>query len=1039
MQMNSKNDWENPQVTHINRYPMHEPYGVYETVEQALTGNRKKSKYVTCLNGIWKFKLFPSPKSINEKFYLTDFDLTKWDDISVPSNWELAGGKSGGYGKPVYTNILYPFPKEGEDARHRIHLGDGKHDWNPPYVPEDNLTGCYVRTFDIPDCFSGRDVFIDFGGVESCFYLWINSKYVGFSKDSKLNAAFDITDYIRMGENYIAVKVMRFCDGTYLEDQDYWHLSGIYRDVLLYAKPQMRIHDYKVETLFDKGYDSARLSLTIYPNKIDGYGESYVRLSLYDSDNNMIKQFDTPKFAQCGYYLGEKYVVHIQEMILNPKLWSDEHPYLYKLILEMIDPLGNVTDIESTKVGFREILIDQLGVLKINGNRLTVRGVNLHAFCPETGRVISLEYMKEQIKLMKCLNINAVRTSHYPHGVEWYDLCDEMGIYVVDETNLETHGIGGQLSSSPEWTHAYMERASRMVLRDKNHPSIIIWSLGNESGYGMNQAAMYGWIKEYDKTRYIQYESYNPPSNVSDIIAPMYPQKDWILECMANSSDLRPFIMCEYAYGKSNSNGNFKDYWDMIRKFPRFQGGFIWDFQDKALALLDSDGRKKYVYAGAFGEDVIDPVPDMCLNGIVFPDLTKKPAANEIKNVLSPIQINYVTLPYYEHGFYEIKNYYEDRDLSHLVIRFELVCNGKVVDSGVIKGITTLHGKYEQIDVPYDRTKVYGEAFLNFYVCLKEETCYAEKGYCIYACQLELDDSVISLYSEEIECQQGEPLKYEHLADEIHIFGDDVEVIFSTKNAEFTKVKYRGSNYFTGGANNFYRPPTGIDDGTHEPKQNYASEWRALGLNSDQKEIKQVQAYNIGDSVMIKVWCLYHGCIETHTSYEVGYKGIKISNTVVNNANVDTIPRIGLSFEFSDDWNNIKWYGRGPWENYADRKSSAFVGIYESTVAEQHVPYILPVECGGKEDVRYLYLYKDKSRMIKVTAAGLFHFDVHKHSIRQYDKAAYEDELGISKGVYLNVDYKHAGLGGDNGWTKNIHEEYRIKKGVYAYQIALEM
>ncbi|MEV5025620.1 glycoside hydrolase family 2 TIM barrel-domain containing protein [Paenibacillus sp. LPE1-1-1.1] len=1032
--MKMNREWENPHVTQMNRYPMHEPYGVYESVEQALSNVRGSSKYVKCLNGSWKFKLFTSPDEVTNEFYGPEYDVSNWNNLSVPSNWELNG-----YGKPVYTNIIYPFARKGADSYHEIQLTKDEFVLNPPYVPEENLTGCYVLSFDIPEQFKERDVFIDFAGVESCFYLWLNGKLVGYSQDSKLNASFDITDYIQKGQNRLAVQVMRFGAGTYLEDQDYWHLSGIYRDVLIYAKPRMRIHDYKIETLFSGSYENAELAVTVYPNnQASCYGEAHVRLSLYDGDQKLVTQFETEKFADYGVYLHEKYVAKVKKTVSNPQLWSDENPYLYKLVLEMIDSAGNVVDIESANVGFREVSIDKNGVLKINGKRLIIRGTNLHAFCPETGRVVSTEYMREQIKIMKTLNINAVRTSHYPHAVEWYDLCDELGIYLVDEANLETHGIGGQLSSSPEWTHAYMERATRMVLRDKNHPSIILWSLGNESGYGMNHAAMYGWIKEYDKTRYVQYESVNPPANISDIIAPMYPQMDWILDSMANSEDLRPFIMCEYAYAKSNSNGNFKKFWDLIHKFPRFQGGFIWDFQDKALVKYDEAGNKTYVYGGGFQEDIVDPAPDMCLNGIVFPDLSPKPAANEIKYVQSPVRIEYLELPNNFSGAkgYRIYNHYSHRDLSHLNIGWELVCDGNVVERGTLRKYTSLPGAFDWIPAPYDVSKVSGEAYLNFYVNLDEATYYARKGTCIYACQIELEDSVPNLHVGDIE---KDSLVYEETEHRIVIHNETTEVVFSKETAEFSSVKYKNMDYFAGGANNFYRPPTGIDSGIHLNSPNYADEWSALGLGSNQKEIKDIRVSAASASVIIQVHCLYHGCIETRTNYTVGDKGIEITNTVVNKAKIDTIPRVGLSFRFSNAWKNIKWYGRGPWDNYADRKTSALVGIYESSVEQQHVPYIIPVECGGKEDVRYLYVSTEDDRQVKVAAAGHFHFDIHHYSIEQYDKAAYEDELGTSDAIYLNIDYKHAGLGGDTGWHKNIHDEYRIEKGIYVYKITLEI
>lgn len=1029
--MKHKNDWENQHVTQINRYPMHVPYGAYESVEQALPCNRNVSKYVKSLNGIWKFHLADCPKNVPEGFFERDYDVSSWDNIPVPSNWELHG-----YGKPVYTNILYPFERKGQDSHFEIELAEGKYELNAPLVPEENLTGCYKTTFYVPEYFKNKDIFLEFGGVESCFYLWVNGILVGYSQDSKLEAAFDVTEYVTSGENELSMQVMQFCDGTYLEDQDYWHLSGVYRDVKLYAKSKMRIHDYKVETILNTDYTKSTLSVMINPyNQIAGYGECYVKMSLFDATGRKLTEFNSKRFADSAFYLQNNYATTTSVEIDHPMLWSDENPYLYTLILEMIDNKGEVVDIESTKVGFRQVEINKNGILLVNGKRLIVRGTNLHAFCPDTGRTVSKEYMYKQLVIMKQLNINAVRTSHYPHAADWYDLCDELGIYLVDETNLETHGYGGALSASPEWIHAYVERCSRMVMRDKNHPSVILWSLGNESGAGANHAAMYGWIKEYDKTRYVQYESGNPGPNISDIIASMYPPTEWVLDKMADNTDLRPFIMCEYAYAKSNSNGNFKDFWDMVYKYPRFQGGFIWDFQDKALLKEKPDGTKKYVYGGAFNESVTDPVPDMCLNGIIFPDLSWKPAAYEIRNQQAPIRIWYIQIPYVNLGSWKIENQYLFTDLSHLQIRWELQCDGIVVDKGILRQYTTPAGSSEDLEINVDKSKMYGEVFLNYYVELREDTFCAPAGTLVYSYQMPLEETSPSLVRQEL---GKESLSYEDKDKEVLITGKNTLVCFSKTEGTFTKIFLNGKDLFTGGGDNFYRAPTGIDQGTHGPKHNYADDWISLGLNDLQKTVTNVHTFASDRLVFIQLEASYqNGLIQTKTEYRIGSIGIQIQGTVLNNCNLQTIPRIGLSFRLPPEHELLTWYGRGPQENYSDRKLAANVGLYKSTVDEQHVPYIPPVECGGKEDVRYLIVENKNGDAVKITSEGLFHFDIHNHDIKQYEQAEYQDELGDPDAVTLHLDYKHAGLGGDNGWTKNIHPEYQIGKGLYHYSFTL--
>lgn len=1041
-------DWENQHVTQRNRYPMHSPYGAYETVEQALTCDRNISKYVQSLNGMWKFHMYDSPGQVEEDFCREAFDVSGWEEIPVPSNWELLG-----YGKPVYTNIVYPFETKGAGSEFEMEIAKDEYVLNAPFVPEENLTGCYRREFEVPEYFEGKDVFIDFGGVESCFYMWINGELVGYSQDSKVNAEFDITDYVNVGKNLLAVQVMRVCDGTYLEDQDYWHLSGIYRDVRIYAKAKQRILDYKVETLFENNdFSKAVLSVMVHPNnQVPLYGEHHVEMTLYDIEGEAVAEFRTIPFVDCTAYLDPRYMAKPSVEIKNPHLWSSEDPYLYTLVLEMKDSKGNTTDIESCRVGFRQVRINERGVLLLNGRRLIIRGVDRHEFCPEGGRRVTKEYMRKEIICMKQLNFNAVRTSHYPNSVDWYDLCDELGIYLVDETNLETHGYGGQLSSDPEWTHAYVERASRMVLRDKNHPSVVLWSLGNESGAGMNHAAMYGWIKEYDKTRYVQYESNNPGNNITDVLAPMYPQRSWVEEVMADDSDLRPFIMCEYAYAKSNSNGNFEEFWDLVKKYPRCQGGFIWDFADKALVQETADGKKKYVYGGAFDEPILDRVPDMCLNGVIFADLSFKPGAYEIKNVQAPVEIMVTPGALFEEATLSLKNLYHTLNLSHLQLVWELVCNGESVQKGKIEELKAQPGDNFELNIPYDRAKVSGECYLNLYVQLKEDTFYAQAGHEVYRKQVKLSrelyrPAVCEVAKMPLTCTEGNSYV---------ITCEGMEVVYDKLAGEFTKVAYQNADFFTGGREEFYRAPTGIDEGQHEPDDtaHYVAHWQKAGLDRLQKTVTKVSCFAAGNLVIIKesaeffaeeACALSDGStgktspvILTETTYFIGSRGIDMEKTVINQSGADTLPRIGQSYVLPTNFQEVKWYGRGPYENYVDRKSAAFIGKYESRVEDMHVPYVKPCECGGREDVRYLVL-SDGTHRMTITGGADFHFSALPYSFEQYSKADYQDELG-EKGTYLHLDAWHTGVGGDTGWRKTIHPEYFIGDGIYTYKLSLRM
>ena len=570
--MRQTRDWENQYITQKNRYPMHTPYGAYETVEQALAGNRNASRFVMDLNGDWKFKMYPSPEAV-EAFYEENFDHAAWDAIPVPSNWELQG-----YGKPVYTNMLYPFKREANGEAFEIEITEGTYELNAPYVPEKNLTGCYFRTFEVPTDYIGRQLLIDFGGVESCFYLWVNGKQVGYSQDSKVNAEFDITEYVQEGTNTLAVQVMRYCDGTYLEDQDYWHLSGIYRDVRLVSKPVQHILDYKAETLFTHpDYTKATLSVTIWPdNSKPLYGEYHAKVTLYDAEQNKVTEMDSRPFAECGFYLMPKFIATVTAPVENPALWTAETPTLYTLVVELQNKENETVDIESCKVGFRQVEINSRGVLTLNGKRLVIRGVDRHDFCAETGRTVSEEQMRKEIAVMKRLNFNAVRTSHYPNAPYFPALCSEYGFYMIAEADLESHGVGtlytndghdcmGYIAQDDAWAESILDRQKRNVIRDKNQSAVIFWSLGNESGYGGNFEDAGRWVKAYDPTRLLHYEAsiynsagYHNDVSMLDVMSRMYADTEWVKEYCEDRRMRKPFIQCEFIHAMGNGKYTLK-------------------------------------------------------------------------------------------------------------------------------------------------------------------------------------------------------------------------------------------------------------------------------------------------------------------------------------------------------------------------------------------------------------------------------------------------------------------------------------------------
>jgi beta-galactosidase len=1046
-QMNVQNDWENPHVLQRNREPMHVPLGAYANEAQAAGCNRRASQYVRLLDGIWKFKLVPNPEAVPTDFHSEGYNCSAWDDITVPGNWELQG-----HSKPIYTNTLYPFNMEDPTSPHILDSGEkpSGHDFqtwlNPPFVPKDNPTGCYITTFTLPTDWSGRRILLNFESVDSCFYLWINGQWAGYAQDSKLCSEFDITRYVHKGINTLAVQVMRWCDGSYLEDQDYWHLSGIQRSVVLYSKPQAQIQDFKVIPVLDSHYIDAELQIHCHMRKIHNYANYSVRATLLDAEGKAVlppqiskMAAETPMYLRQGN-IPESGAALFNMKVTNPKKWTAETPYLYTLLLTLLDPQGGETDYESCKVGFRRVEINAEGVITINGKRLIFRGVDRHEFHPETGRAVSEERMRQEIIAMKQLNFNAVRTSHYPNDPRWYDLCDEYGMYLIDETNLETHGIQASLSRNAEWANAYLDRAVRMVMRDKNHPSIVAWSLGNESGVGMNHAAMAGWIRFYDPYRLVQYESSDPDSRVSDIRAPMYPQMSWVADVMADYNDKRPMVMCEYAYSKSNSNGNIKEFWDYIDKYPRFQGGFVWDWSDKALVSYLEDGTKFWAYGGDFGEAIIDPVPDMCLNGVVLPDLTPFPGAYEIKKCQAPVAVRELNALA---GRFMVHNKYIARDLSHLDIFWQLTENGMEVQAGQTAAPALAPEGKGELVIPFSMPagKHGAEYHVNLTFRLNKAEPWADTGHIVFGEQFKV---VFPAVGKPEFCRKKLPaLKLCETPDEFTIQGAEFTILFSKTKGILSSYSFRSKQLIKAGAKeNYFRAPTGIDEANG--LSNFAAPWREAGLDRLERRVESINASQISpEQVLVEVstYVCAPDClrgIQSELRYMIyGNGAVHIDNYVDVDETLPSMPRIGVTLTLADGYDVLKWFGRGPHENYRDRKYSAHVGMYSSTVDEQHFPFILPVECGGKEDVRWLSLTDSTGTGLMVTGYQPLHFDVHKNTIQDYYKAKHTFDLKPRNEIFLNIDNVHSGLGGDVGWSRCIHEEYQVKPGRYQYSFTL--
>ena len=696
-----QNDWENPAVNGINKLAPHATLIPYPDEAGALAGKRELSPYYQCLNGTWKFFFVMKPGDAPQDFYKEDYDIKGWNEIPVPSNWEMHG-----YDIPIYTNIKYPWvPCE------------------PPYIPHNyNPVGSYKKTFSVPQNWNGRNITLHFDGVQSAFYVWVNGKKVGYSEDSMTPAEFDITPYAHAGENTIAVQVYRWCDGSYLEDQDFWRTSGIFRDVYLFSTAALHIRDFTVQTVMDSTYTNADLKVkTNLINTAEKEAAGYkVEIKLFDKNNNPVMALASS---------GEKEIKKNEEAVLNlsaqvkPEKWSAEIPYLYTLVIALKNADGQIIETERCKVGFREVKIIN-SQLCINGVPILVKGVNRHELDPDKCRAIGEDLMYKDILLMKQHNINAVRTSHYPNHPRWYELCDEYGIYLIDEANIETHYWWSRFSKDPQWKTPMVERVAAMVERDKNHPSVIIWSLGNESGYGDNHRAASKWVHENEKTRPVYYNPAEYEPDV-DIVSPaMYPRLN-MLEEWAKNPDPRPLITCEYAHAMGNSTGNLKEFWDIFRKYPKLQGGFIWDWVDQGLTKYNAKGEKFYAYGGDYGDHPTDK--DFCCNGLIAPDRTPHAGLLEYKKVLQPVQMQAVDLL---QGKIKITNEHNFTNLNTLAASWTLCEKDKVIQSGAFMPLDIKPGQSQEITVPLQKPelKAGAEYFLTLRFNLAEETMWALKG-----------------------------------------------------------------------------------------------------------------------------------------------------------------------------------------------------------------------------------------------------------------------------------------------------------------------
>lgn len=1035
-------DWQTLDVLSVNREPAHSRWGAYDSVQRAVDCVYGSSPYLYNLNGDFRFKLYANPEVVDD-FYKTDYEETGFGDIKVPGNWEVQG-----YGEPIYTNVNLPFLQSEESGLIEANEGERKI-VNAPYVPKNNPTGCYRKIFTVPEQFEGREVYLRFEGVETVFYVWVNGEPVGYSQDSKLAAEFCITDYLKPGENLLALQVMRFADSTYMEDQDYWYLSGIHRDVWLVSKPKQHIEDVHWQAIPDIYRGGGSVSADVRVNREPGFADCSVKVSLYNAKQELLASQDGKVYARAQYrsdVVPTAGTARVKMELQNVELWSPESPVLYTMVVELFSGDGTLLDIESYHFGFKLIEV-RSGVIYLNGTRLQVRGVNRHEFYYKTGRTVSKEVMLEEIKQMKRMNINAVRTCHYPDSPLWYELCDQYGILLVCECNLETHAVEGELSHSPRWATAFLERAVRMVEQYKNHVSIYSWSLGNESGTGANHAAMYGFVKEYDQTRLCQYEAGEPGKRISDVRGNMYAPKEYILKLLTSPEDDRPVILVEYLYQIRNSGGGMEEFVELMQKYERFQGGYIWDWQDKCLTGKTKEGEEFWAYSGDFNESFVegrddDGTPFMTNNGIVLPDLTWKPVAHEVKAAYCPVRFEKHTLNQMMWGAepetYTVWNNCLTENLEEFSCTAYLRENGYVIAQQEIELPNLKPGQSQKMPIFISHEKKAGGIYtIEFSIRRNRETFYAAAGEEIGLYQFKLASGPV-LREKQICC--GKPV-CKHIENELILVADDVNLILDKKNGNLLSLSKGGQVYLCGGVTPCLdRPYTGLDAlkgwgwfKFYELIRKQSLVFENMNILCGEKEIRVeipfVQENKDTPEITGQViYVLY------------GNGQVKVSADFHIDESYIAVPRVGVEMMVSKGFEKLTYFGRGQNESYADRILSAPLGVYESTVSEQHFTFVPPSENGGHEEMRWMTMEDENGHKLMIRSSQPLHFDVHHNTIEEYKTTAHDHELAKREESILHLDAVHGPIGSDMAWSSVMPEKYAVAGGHYhmEFDIILE-
>jgi beta-galactosidase len=1028
--------WVNPEITGLNRLPARSPLTPFPDAASARSDTPEASRFTLSLNGAWCFSLYARPEDAPAEVTKLDFDDAGWAQIEVPGNWTRQG-----FDRPHYTNVQMPF--EGA----------------PPEVPDANPTGVYRRHFRLPEAWQGRRVVVGFGGAESVLLVWLNGCPIGLSKDSRLPAEFDLTPALKPGDNCLVAMVIRWSDATYIEDQDHWFMAGLHRDVELHSTGTAYIADVRalagldLDLDNDNGSGSGDLDLRVEVGGADSDAGPYAVQVELDAPNGKPALREPLRGAvpASGNPYGFKGPwAEFRQSIKRVAPWSAEAPHRYRLIVSLLDAKGACLEAVSVWIGFKRVEVRDRALL-INGKPVLIKGVNRHDHDAVRGKAVTREGMREDVLLMKQFNFNAVRTAHYPNDSYFYDLCDEYGLYVIDEANIESHAFLRSLCHDPRYTQAFVDRGMRMVRRDKNHASIIAWSLGNESGYGANHDAMAGYIRGYDPSRPIHYEgalewNWYKDHPATDLICPMYPSVEEIVKWAKSGHGNRPLIMCEYAHAMGNSSGNLAEYWQAIKRYPGLQGGFIWDWIDQGLLEHDETGRPYFAYGGDFGDTPHDA--NFCINGMLFPDRTPHPAMFEMKKLAEPVRVDALAAA---RGRFRIVSEHDFIDTRWLAGRFELSVDGRVVQRGRLPALEIPPGGHLDVSLSLrdtDRTPG-AERHVSFFFETRKALAWAPKGHLVAWSQVPLPEPKRRARAKtprKTAAPRGSkraPVTAVEEANHLTVRAGSLAAHFDLEAGRLEDVSQAGAPLFaTPPRLDLWRAPVDNDGVKAWPNQAGRSlaRWLDWGLLDREpiSEPARLTRHGDGDvSVVLQDSLEIHSAAENarvggvrqrHT-YRFSASGtLRVDCVIEVEDAVADLPRLGLHFDLPHRYEALEWYGRGPHESYWDRKAGARLGRYSGSVSEQYVPYVVPQEHGNKTDTRWFCLRDEAGEGLLFAMPRPVEFCVSHFSARDLFDAAHTKDLVPRKETGVNIDVHQRGLGGASCGPDTL-ERYRLKPG----------